>query len=81
MFVVFEIDIISGNVRQKKAFKWATADFTADNVNRNGNDFHKFIQRSKMLCSAWESALLMMTRVPTREDTKEKDDENHFYNR
>ena len=79
VFVAFEIDIISGNVRQKKAFKWATADFTADNVQPN--DFHKFIQRSKMLCSAWESALLMMTKVPTCQESKEKDDVNEFYNR
>lgn len=28
VFVAFELDIISANVRQKSAFKWATADFS-----------------------------------------------------
>ena len=77
VFVVFELDIISGSVRQQKPFKWGTADFTSESEHQD--NYHRFIQRSAMLCKAWESALLMMTRLPNSKSDEAKNKLDEFY--
>ena len=77
VFVVFELDIISGHVRQQKPFKWGTADFT--NENDHTDNYQRFMERSSMLCNAWESALLMMTRLPDTDSMDAKKTLSNFY--
>ncbi|XP_066910581.1 resact receptor-like isoform X2 [Clytia hemisphaerica] len=62
VFLAFEIDIAGGTARQSMTFKWATADYAAENQET----FQAFIERSKKLCKAWEATLLMMTKLPEK---------------
>ena len=42
-------------------------------------DYEWFMERSRMLCNAWESALLMMTRLPGTNSKNAKETLKDFY--